>query len=71
MTCILCGRESDLSLCAIFSTKRRRPRVQRASKTISLCGACLRNPEVMQDSEMWATLSKTLQATYTALAKEF
>ncbi len=70
MTCILCSLESDLSLCAILSTKGRRPRVQQASKTISLCGACLHNPQAMHDSEMWATLSKTLQATYTALASK-
>jgi hypothetical protein len=70
MTCILCSLESDLSLCAILSTKRRRPRVQQASKTIPLCGACIRNPEAMQGSEICETLSKTLQATYTALASK-
>jgi hypothetical protein len=70
MTCILCGRESDLSLCAIFSTKQRRPRLQQASKTIPLCGACIRNPQAMQGSEICVTLSKTLQATYTALASK-
>jgi hypothetical protein len=70
MICILCSLESDISFCAILSTKGRRPRVQQASKTISLCGACLRNSQVIQDSEMWATLSKALQATYTALASK-
>jgi hypothetical protein len=68
MNCILCSLESDLSLCAILSTKRRKNRVQQASKAIPLCGVCIRDPQVMQGSEICLTLSKTLQATYTALA---
>lgn len=67
-TCINCAGESDISVCTILSTKGRRPRVQKASKTIPLCRACIRNVKITQVTQVYASVLLSLQATYTALA---
>jgi hypothetical protein len=70
MKCINCGRESDMSVCAILSTKGRKPRIQRSSKAVSLCGACIRNLKIEHVTQAHSTVLLTLRETYTALAKE-
>ena len=70
MKCINCGRESDMSVCAILSTKGRKPRIQKSSKAISLCSACLRDLTIADGTLAYSTVLLTLSETYTALAKE-
>jgi hypothetical protein len=70
MKCINCGRESDMSVCAILSTKGRKPRIQKSSKAVSLCGACIRSLKITHVTQVYATVLLTLRETYTALAKE-
>ena len=70
MNCVNCSRESDLSVCAILSTKGRKPRVQKSSKAISLCSACLRDLKIVDGTQAYSTVLLTLSETYTALAEE-
>ena len=70
MKCINCGRESDMSVCVILSTKGRKPRIQKSSKAISLCAACIRDLEITKATQLNVTVLLTLRDTYTALAKE-
>jgi hypothetical protein len=71
MKCINCGHESDMSVCAILSTKGRKPRIQKSSKAVSLCGACIHNLEISGVTQVYATVLLTLRETYTALTREF
>ena len=68
MNCINCGGEADISVCAILSTKKRRPRVQKSSKAIQLCGACIRKATIAQDAQLSSSVLASLQAAYAALA---
>ncbi len=68
MKCINCGNESDISVCAILSTKGRKPRLQKSSKAIPLCGACIRSIKITDVAQVYVSLLQTLQTTYTALA---
>ena len=70
MKCINCGRESDMSVCVILSTKGRKPRAQKSSKTISLCAVCIRGLEITQATQVYVSVLLTLRDTYTALAKQ-
>jgi len=68
MNCINCGRESDISVCAILSTKKRRPRIQKSSKAIQLCGACIRSATISQVGSVAINVIETLQDAYTSVA---
>jgi hypothetical protein len=65
MNCINCGGEADISVCAILSTKKRKPRVQKSSKAIQLCGACIRNANIPQAAHIAASVLARLQDAYT------
>jgi hypothetical protein len=67
MNCINCGGEADISVCAILSTKKRRPRVQKSSKAIQLCGACIRKATIAQDAQVSGSVLAALQDAYTSV----
>ena len=71
MTCINCGGESNISVCLLLSTKGRRNRLQKSSKAISLCGACIRSVTITQVTQVHTSIFLTLHAAYTALASNF
>jgi hypothetical protein len=67
MNCINCGGEADISVCAILSTKKRRPRIQKSSKAIQLCGACIRKATITQAARIASSVLAALQDTYTTV----
>ena len=70
MNCTKCGRESDMSVCVILSTKGRKPRIQKSSKAISLCAACIHRMKITQGVQACGHVLRALRETYTALAKQ-
>ena len=70
MKCVNCKRESDMSVCAILSTKGRKPRIQKSTKAIALCAACIRTLKIARVTQVYASVLIALRETYTTLAKQ-
>jgi hypothetical protein len=67
MNCTNCGGESDISVCAILSTKKRRPRIQKSSRAIQFCGACIRKATITQAAQVSSSVLAALQDAYTSI----
>ncbi len=67
MNCINCGGVADISVCAILSTKKRRPRIQKSSKAVQLCGACIRKATIAQAVQLSSSVLSALQDAYTSV----
>jgi hypothetical protein len=66
MNCINCGSEADISVCAVLSTKKRRPRIQKSSKAIQLCGVCIRKATITQAAHIASSVLAAVQDAYTS-----
>jgi hypothetical protein len=70
MNCVNCGGEADISVCAVLSTKKRQPRIQKSSKAIQLCGACIRKATIPQASHIYGGILAALQEAYTSVVSQ-
>ncbi len=66
--CKLCGGRAGFSLCLLISTKGQRPRLQKCSRALLLCGACMRDCAARLGSEGLAGLGERLSEAHTAIA---
>jgi hypothetical protein len=67
MNCLRCNAESTISVCLVLSTKGHRPRLQKSSKALQLCGACIRNLQSSDGRELWPSVRNALKEAYTAM----
>jgi len=70
MNCINCGGKADISVCAVLSTKKRQPRIQKSSKAIQLCGACIRKATIPQGAPISSSVLAALQDAYTSVVSQ-
>jgi len=67
MICIRCGNASTISVCMVLSTKGRKPRLQKSSKALQFCSACLDESNPGKDRKVWPAVREALHGAYTAL----
>jgi len=66
--CSLCSRPATYSLAVLLSTVGRRPRLQKCSKSILLCTACIHDWIALGDIAPLSELHQPLQSAYTEIA---
>ena len=69
-SCSECGMPAEVSLCQIVSTVGRAPRLQRCSKSIAFCAACLEGRIKLLCGSGLHGIQQSLGEAFTTLADD-